>query len=150
MQPLSPDVSGWTKLKTQVYNSRWTATQLAPLVEIPWVRFSNAQQGRVTLTPDEYERIAKALEIHPLDLVGFNDPDLEIVNISDASDSYKERNARLRVERRAINNLRLGNPDLYAHIIDTYGSEGFDVGSEGDYRNAEGPTGSKISNGSGG
>lgn len=132
----NPDQSSWTKLKTQVYNSGSTALTISQFSKVPWVRFSNACTGQVVLRPEEYERIAEILHLHPMDLVGFNDPDMEVVSIQTA----RERNGRLRRERDAMARLRSQNPELYARIVygeSTKGPVGEAVGS-----------GSEASNGS--
>lgn len=124
--PQVPDTSTWTKLKTQIYNSGRTASELSVVTGIPWVRFSQAQQGRRKLTSDEYERIAKIIKVAPLDLIGFNDPDfsLEVV------ESPGQRSGRLRREREAMTRLRKNNLKLYNYIV--YGkTQPEEVGDDG-------------------
>lgn len=111
---LNPDMTNWTRLKTHVHNSRYLATQVSQLTQVPWVRFSKAQQGKCILNPDEYERIAKVLDCHPMELVGYNDP---ATSQWETARQEADRAKRLRLERAAMQRLRHCNPYLYERII---------------------------------
>lgn len=66
-----------TCLKHAVTTSDYTAMQIATSCKIPWVKFSGACQGRVPLSPEELERVAGKLEVHPADLLGMTNIQVE-------------------------------------------------------------------------
>lgn len=135
--PQDIDTSSWTRLKTQILNAGYTATQVSDKAKVPWVRLSGACVGRRQLRPEEYQRIADLLSLHPSELLGWNNPEC-----APSIESRDQQNKRLKLERDAMARLRIANPTLYNHLV--YGEQVDDITGETTGEAA----GREVSNGS--